>query len=123
MVGVEAEQERVVDDPLTAGLPDRFPAQMMHSQIVTRPPAGSAILARASHDPYQLLRYAPGVYSSQFHPEFGTGFMREYLLRNAQRLSEKGYDAPALADALEPTPLATGLLKKFLDLYAAPATA
>jgi GMP synthase (glutamine-hydrolysing) len=107
------------DDPLTAGLPVRFPAQMMHSQIVTRPPAGSAILARASHDPYQLLRYAPGVYSSQFHPEFGTDFMREYLLRNAQRLSEKGYDASALADTLEPTPLATGLLAKFLDLYAA----
>jgi len=115
--------ERTGDDPLTAGLPGQFPAQMMHSQIVTRPPAGSAILARAGHDPYQLLRYAPGVYSSQFHPEFGTDFMREYLLRNAQRLSEKGYDAPALADALEPTPLATGLLKKFLDLYAAPATA
>jgi GMP synthase (glutamine-hydrolysing) len=115
--------ERTDDDPLTAGLPAEFPAQMMHSQIVTRPPAGSAVLARAGHDPYQLLRYAPGVYSSQFHPEFGTDFMREYLLRNAQRLSEKGYDAAALADTLEPTPLATGLLKKFLDLYAVRAAA
>lgn len=115
--------ERTGEDPLTAGLPGRFPAQMMHSQIVTRAPAGSTVLARASHDPYQMLRYAPGVYSSQFHPEFGTDFMREYLLRNAQGLSEKGLDAPALAEALEPTPLATGLLKRFLDLHAARAAA
>ncbi|WP_019939205.1 glutamine amidotransferase [Bordetella sp. FB-8] len=115
--------ERTGADPLTAGLPDRFSAQMMHSQIVTRPPEGSAVLARADHDPHQLLRYAPGVYSCQFHPEFGTDFMREYLLRNAQVLSGKGLDVPALANALESTPLATGLLKKFLDLYASRATA
>ena len=105
-------------DPLTEGLPAEFPAQMLHAQVVTQAPAGAQVLARASHDPHQLLRYAPGVYSSQFHPEFGTDFMREYLLRNAQGLQEQGYGAPALIESLQPTPAASGLLRKFLALYA-----
>lgn len=122
-LGTRTVQRTANGDPIIAGLPAEFAAQMLHSQVVTRPPAGSAVLASAGHDPYQLLRYAPGVYSSQFHPEFDTGFMREYLLRNAQRLGEKGYDAPALAEALQPTPLASGLLRKFLALHAPIAVA
>jgi GMP synthase (glutamine-hydrolysing) len=110
--------ERAADDPLLAGLPAEFPAHMLHAQVVTRPPAGAAVLARASHDPHQLLRYAPGVYSSQFHPEFDTGFMREHLLHYTDNYGRKGYDAPALAQALQPTPLASGLVKKFLALHA-----
>ncbi|HEY0295772.1 MAG TPA: glutamine amidotransferase [Bordetella sp.] len=110
--------QRLADDPLTEGLPAEFPAQLLHAQVVTRPPAGATALAQASHDAYQLLRYAPGVYSSQFHPEFDTDFMREHLLHHAAYYGNKGYDAPAVAEKLAPTRHASNLVRRFLALHA-----
>jgi GMP synthase (glutamine-hydrolysing) len=116
------EVERVTagadEDPLAASLPARFPAQMLHAQTVLRPPAGAAVLARSEQDPHQFLRLAQGVYSSQFHPEFEPGFVREHLLHHAAHYQNKGHDPQALAADVQPTPDAASLLIRFLELHA-----
>ena len=70
-------------DPFLAGLPDRFGVNLSHSQTVTSLPPGAAMLARSTHDPYQILRYAPHLLSVQFHPEFGAREMAAYLAYRA----------------------------------------
>src|SRR5690606_14699039 len=64
-------------DALMTGLPTRFPAQLLHAQSVTPLPPGAVALARSDMDRHQLIRLAPAIYSTQFHPEFGPEFMRD----------------------------------------------
>jgi hypothetical protein len=60
-------------------------------------------------------RLAPRVYSSQFHPEFSTDFMREHLQHHAGDYARKGHDTSALVNGLYATPHAAGLLRRFLE--------
>lgn len=110
-------------DPLMAGLPVSFPAQLLHAQSVTRLPQGAVALARSALDAHQLVRLAPGIYSAQFHPEFGPEFMHAHLLRYQAAYAREGLDAAALAAQLKPTPTAASLLRRFLSLRQAAATA
>jgi GMP synthase (glutamine-hydrolysing) len=114
-LGTHGVERLESDDDLAAALPARFPAQMLHAQTVLRPPAGAAVLARSEQDSHQLLRLAPRVYSSQFHPEFSTDFMREHLQHHAAHYARKGHDTNALVNGLNATPHATGLLRRFLE--------
>lgn len=109
-------------DPLMAGLPVSFPAQLLHAQTITRLPDGAVTLARSALDAHQLVRLAPGIYSSQFHPEFGPEFLRAHLIRYQAVYAREGLDAAALAANLKPTPTAASLLRRFLRLNHAPAT-
>jgi len=103
-------------DPLMAGLPVSFPAQLLHAQTVTRLPPGAVALARSALDDHQLVRLAPSIYSAQFHPEFGPEFMHDHLLRYQPDYAREGLDARALAAGLKPTPTAASLLRRFLGL-------
>jgi GMP synthase (glutamine-hydrolysing) len=105
-------------DGLAAALPARFSAQMLHTQTVLRPPAGATVLARSEKDSHQLLRLAPRVYSSQFHPEFGPEFMRDHLQHHATYYAGKGHDTDAVVKRLDATPHAAGLLRRFLERFA-----
>jgi GMP synthase (glutamine-hydrolysing) len=105
-----------VGDPLLTGMPDRFPAQLLHAQSVTRLPAGAVALARSDMDPHQLVRLAPHIYSTQFHPEFGPEFMRDHLQRYAEDYGQEGLDILALIQGLGPTPTAGNLVRRFLKL-------
>jgi GMP synthase (glutamine-hydrolysing) len=103
-------------DPLLAGLPDRFPVHLAHSQTVTALPAGARVLAGSEHDPRQIVRYTDRAISLQFHPEYDVGVMQAYLDALA--------GAPALGRAVRPglpvrpTPEAALLLQRFIDSVA-----
>ncbi|HYG46078.1 MAG TPA: glutamine amidotransferase [Bordetella sp.] len=110
-------------DPLMSGLPVSFPAQLLHAQTVTRLPAGAVALARSGLDAHQLVRWAPRIYSAQFHPEFGPEFMHDHLQRHQADYARVGLDAALLARTLRPTPTAAGLLRRFLGLRQPTSTA
>lgn len=95
------------------GLPAVFPAHTTHRQTVLQPPAGAEVLARSALDPNHLLRYAPGVLSSQFHPEFTASRMRAYIEARAGDLRAEGLDPDVLAAAVQETEAARGLLEHF----------
>lgn len=103
-------------DALMTGLPSRFPAQLVHAQSVTRLPPGAVALARSALDPHQLIRFAPNIYSAQFHPEFGPEFMHDHLQRYQAAYDREGLNTQALAAALGPTPTAASLVRRFLSL-------
>ena len=94
-------------------LPTVFPAHTTHRQTVLVPPAGAEVLAHSALDPNHLLRYAPGVLSSQFHPEFTANRMHAYIEARASDLRAEGFDPDALAAAVQETEAARGLLEHF----------
>jgi GMP synthase (glutamine-hydrolysing) len=110
--------EHLGDDPLLAGLPRPFAAQMMHMQSVLKPPPGAVVLARSAMDAHQMLRVGRNIVSTQFHPEFPPEFVRATLDRYAETYAREKLDVPALKQGLHATPEAAGLLRKFLELYA-----
>ena len=109
-------------DQLLDGLPASFPAQMLHAQTVLQPPPGAAVLARSDQDPHQMFRVGPNVFSTQFHPEFGPDFVRAHLERYQRKYMAENLDVPGLAANVRATPVAGGLLRRFLDLCAPAAS-
>src|SRR3546814_9741838 len=83
------------DDPLFAGLPDRFLAQATHQQSVLRAPEGATVLARSDHDDCHAFRWGEAAWGVQFHPEFGTVHMRGYVRARAEALARDGFDRSA----------------------------
>lgn len=105
-------------DPLMAGVPSTFPAQMLHAQTVLQPPQGAAVLARSDLDEHQMIRIGRNVFSTQFHPEFGPDFIRAHLERYGRRYAAENLDVPGLTANVRATPVAGDLLRRFLETYA-----
>lgn len=102
-------------DPLVSDLPLRFAAHLTHMQTVLTPPPNAVVLARSSHDPHQILRYGRHAISTQFHPEFTPGISAAFVTRRADTLRSEGIDPQALLNDLCETPIAQGLLMRFLQ--------
>jgi GMP synthase (glutamine-hydrolysing) len=109
-------QPAAADDPLFAGLPMAFPAQVFHRQGVLELPAGAQPLAFSRHEPHQAVRFAPRAWGLQFHPEFDAEVMADYLTLDGAALSRQGNDPSALCADLLPTPVAGSLLRRFTRL-------
>lgn len=99
-------------DALLAGLPVRFPAQLVHYQSALRLPAGATLLASSALEPHQAFRVGECAWGVQFHPEFSADAMRGYLTHvNATR------DAASQLDGtVAPTPDAASVLARFAAL-------
>jgi GMP synthase-like glutamine amidotransferase len=59
------------------------------------------------------VRYAPGVWGLQFHPEFSAQTMRAYIGERAGALAEEGLDPDRLRRTVAPTPRARVILRRF----------
>ncbi|UUZ77983.1 glutamine amidotransferase [Polaromonas sp. P1(28)-13] len=101
-------------DPLLAGFPAKFEANLTHEQSVLKPPPGATVRGRSDHDPHQILRYGPNALSVQFHPEFTPEIMRACIARRAERFEAEGLDVSGMLARLAPTPHALHLLQKFI---------
>ena len=69
-----------------------------------------------------MFRVGPNVFSTQFHPEFGPDFVRAHLERYQRKYMAENLDVPGLAANVRATPVAGGLLRRFLDLCAPAAS-
>jgi GMP synthase (glutamine-hydrolysing) len=67
-------------DPLLAltGLDQTFAVNAYHNQTVVQRPERSVCFYETAADKNQVLRHAPLVYSTQFHPEFTPELFRDY---------------------------------------------
>lgn len=102
------------DDPLFAPLPARFAVQVSHLQSVLQPPSGATVLARSDQDNCQAFRWRNHVWGLQFHPEFSVGHMRGYVHARRDALQREGQCHRRLSNAIKPTPLARGVLRRFV---------
>lgn len=106
------------DDPLFAGLPRHFKANVVHSQSVRRLPPQATLLASNAFEPHQAFRVGRNSWGVQFHPEFDDAAMRCYVECLADDLAAAGIDAEARRREVVPTAEAASLLRRFGDLAA-----
>lgn len=105
-------------DPLFAGLPAHFTANVVHSQSVRRLPPHATLLARNDFEAHQAFRVGCNSWGVQFHPEFDDEAMRGYFDRMADDLSAHGIDAAAKRREVVATAEAASLLQRFARLAA-----
>ncbi|MBY4677487.1 glutamine amidotransferase [Marinobacterium arenosum] len=103
-------------DPLFAGLPERFPVHVTHTQSALQLPPGAEVLARNDYEPYQAFRLGDSVWGVQFHPEFNAAVTRVYLAQQAERLAELGQDPDGLQAQVTETAHSGSLLGRFAEL-------
>ncbi|MDR0701908.1 MAG: glutamine amidotransferase [Azoarcus sp.] len=101
---------RAGQEPLLDGMPRRYAVNLFHAQTVASLPKGAEALAGSAHDPHQILRYAPMVWSTQFHPEFD-GEIMAALLEKERALGNPAARHAEAADA----PHALAMLRRFVE--------
>jgi GMP synthase (glutamine-hydrolysing) len=109
--------ELLADDPLLAGAPAPFVANMSHRDSVTRLPPGARVLASTRLEPHAIVRFAPRAWGVQFHPEFAADVMRGYIEARQSLLEAEGIDPSALA--AHDAPEAAEVLRRFARMAAA----
>jgi GMP synthase (glutamine-hydrolysing) len=95
------------EDPLFAGLPDRFRVQTTHEDYVALLPPDATLLAVNSHTEVQAIALGPFVRGVQFHPEVTQEIARDFVARRRHLLERE----PALDDS----PHAGRILSNFVE--------
>lgn len=107
---------QAADDPLFAGRPAAFAAQVTHVQVARTPPPEAVVLACAPHDPHHAFRWRSHVWGVQFHPEFSATHMRGYVRARADALRADGQHPDRLARDVHAAPHARRVLRAFARL-------
>lgn len=115
-------RDEALQDSLFAGLPEEFPAQQSHGDVVVELPAGAVQLAGNAHWPVQAFRLGEKIWGTQFHPEFTVGIMEGLVDVLTTSLPAEAF--PALMEAqsireqiragLRDTPQARNCLRNFM---------
>jgi len=100
-------------DELLSGLPGAFPVLVCHSESVLRLPEGALSLAASELEPNQAVRFAPGVWGVQFHPEFDGEVTAGYVRAMSEKLKRAGRDPQELEKSCADTPLSASILPRF----------
>lgn len=105
-------------DPLFAGLPPSFPAQLGHQDRLSGLPPGATLLAFSDRCPVQSFRLeGVPVYATQFHPEMtrSENLERLQVYRDKYHLDDAAYEA--MAAAFSESPHTEPLMLRFLQLH------
>lgn len=106
--------EQAREDELLGGLPESFPAQLVHYQSALSLPPGAVLLASSDAEPHQAFRIGKRGWGVQFHPEFSPTAMRGYIERMENSLG----DVSPLLTEVRPSPAAASILRRFSDMAA-----
>jgi len=107
------------DDSLFSTLPAQFPVHATHSQSVLVLPPGAMLLAENDFEPHHAFRIGSCAWGVQFHPEYDSHIMRDYILAQADSLVVAGRDTDSLLNAVRETPAANSIVQKFASLACA----
>lgn len=108
------------EDPLFAGLPERFEAFGGHKEALTVVPEAVTVLATSPVCPVQAFRVGAHVYATQFHPELDS----QGLCTRIDAYRDFGYFPPEDAEALKAqarsreVPHPAQVLRRFVRRYA-----
>ncbi|CCG04674.1 glutamine amidotransferase [Blastococcus saxobsidens] len=84
------------DDPLLAGIPDRFQAFAGHKEACRELPPGAVLLASSATCPVQMFKVRQNLYATQFHPELDVAG----IVQRVRIYQHAGYFAPSETDAV-----------------------
>jgi GMP synthase (glutamine-hydrolysing) len=107
------------NDLLFGALPLHFNAQEGHKDRAMSLPKGATLLAHSARCPFQAMRIGDGlVYATQFHPELTADDNRlrfsRYLVEYREAFGTAR--AQAMLDEFQPSPHASGLLRRYRSL-------
>jgi GMP synthase (glutamine-hydrolysing) len=103
-------------DPLFKELPERFQAHATHTQSVLALPSDSILLAENDFEAHHAFRIGQCAWGVQFHPEYNSHVMHDYLHKQDKPLTDSGQDVAALSREICETPAANALLPRFASL-------
>jgi GMP synthase (glutamine-hydrolysing) len=106
-------------DPLFGGLPAKFPVHAAHAQSVISLPPAAVLLAENDFEPHHAFRLGRCAWGVQFHPEYDSRIMRDYVLEQADSLTRAGQELGQLLRNLRETPAAGSILAIFARLATA----
>jgi len=109
----------VVEDPLFAGLPPRFPVFLTHCDAVNVAPPNARVLGRTTQTPVAAMAIGPRCRTLQWHPEFDAHILR-HIIRERTPLIDAEREPGAAARILEGVVgLHTGpiILRNFVEHY------
>ena len=107
--------EHAKTDALFADIPAAFDAHSTHVQSVLTAPGDAVVLAYSDKDDCQAFRWKDNVWGVQFHPEFSTEHMREYIHVRRMALIQEGSEPKAMRKAVSAAPHARKLLRNFVQ--------
>lgn len=105
-----------IDDPLLRHLPQTFPSQTSHSEVVLELPPGARRLASSPLDNNFSIRFAEKVWGVQFHPEFSGPVMSEYIRYRSDAIREEGLNPEQMLDKITDTREANSVLRIFAEM-------
>lgn len=109
--------EPAAGDPLFGEVPHVFEANVTHLDTVATLPPGATILARSALENHQAVRFGEVCWGVQFHPEIDRQVMCGYLESRRAVLLAEGRDVDAMIAAAGETPLARGVLRRFVERF------
>lgn len=107
--------EHAKADAIFADIPDAFDVHSTHMQSVLTAPGDAVVLAYSDKDDCQAFRWKDNVWGVQFHPEFSTEHMREYIHVRRMALIQEGSEPKAMRKAVSAAPHARQVLKNFVE--------
>jgi len=105
--------EESAADPLFSRIQSNFPAHTTHSQTAISLPDGAVRLAESAHDRHHAVRVGSCAWGVQFHPEFSTDIMRQYILKQKDALVKNGEDVEKLLENVKETAQAASVQEIF----------
>lgn len=103
-------------DPLLGIFRPAAPVHVCHTQAVLKLPPGAKLLASSQRDPHQAFVVGNCAWGVQFHPEFSTEVVAEYIRAHEAALRSEGQDPAWLLQTLSPNALGAGLLQRFAQI-------
>ncbi|HTV19160.1 MAG TPA: glutamine amidotransferase [Polyangiaceae bacterium] len=107
--------EVLVDDELL-GARRSFVVNNTHVDSVVELPPGARVIARTSLEAHAAVRFAPGAWGVQFHPEIDADVLRDYFAARRPILLAEGFDIDAGERGLRDAPESLRLIERFLEL-------
>ncbi len=103
-----------LNDPLFDGFPKQFYAFETHYQSAVKLPLKAVILASNHKDQHQAVRFSQSIWGVQFHPEFDTNIMKEYIINQEDSLTTLGFNLNKLLDNVDRCDISHKILVNFM---------
>lgn len=105
--------EEGFSDPLFKDLPETFKAHVTHAQTVLSLPDGAVRLAENDHEPNHAFRVGNCAWGVQFHPEYNTDLINEYIEAQREDIENLGIKMEDVYDSVADTPFSLAVLHNF----------
>lgn len=104
------------EDELFSQLPQSFPSQTSHSEVVLELPPGAQRLATSPLDDNFSIRFSEKVWGVQFHPEFSAPVMRKYIQFRSEAIRSEGLNPEQLFENVTESEVSNSVLARFTEL-------